>query len=234
MNQIVTHYGLHDDDGVWYLHQGRKQAGNFISLNRPSPFEVLNEGGKKVACPHLINPSAPMPDRVQWELFLELYQDPLLKYFLPVPRQVTEPIAFVGDMNNELTMLLVLLSRLSSPIYPVVHQLKNLTFARIQAELRVTNLSPFVITGLQTSDQYEMERIATEARRLPRRLILSGDPMLVVRPPMERVPTYIQDFNEMTLHSAPMENLGAVAMRRFARGETINAPWVRREEVSSE
>lgn len=231
MSQIVTHYGLHaDDTGVWYLHQGRKQAGNFISLNRPSPFEVVNEGGRRVACPHLINSSAPMPDKVQWELFLEMYQDPLLKFFLPTPRVVTEPIAFVGDLNNELVMTLVLLSRLSSPIYPVVHQLKNLTFDRIQAELRVTNLAPLVITGLQTKDQYEMERIVTEARRLPRRLILSGDPMLVIRPPVERVQTYLSDFNEVKLHTAPMESLGAVALRRFARGEAINAPWVRKEE----
>lgn len=233
MTQIVTHYGLHaDENGVWYLHQGRKQAGNFIGLARPSPFEVINEGGRKVACPHLINSSTPMPDRVQWDLFLKLFEDPLLKYFLPIPRKVTDPIPFVSDMNNDLTMVLVLLSRLSSPIYPVVHQLKHLTMARIQSELRVTNVAPFVITGLDTSDQAWMEQIVTEARRLPRRLIFAGHPMLVVRQPMERVPTFLQDFSDVELHSAPMENLGAVALKRWARGEQINSPWVRKEELA--
>ena len=231
MTIIVNHYGLHaDSTGVWYLHQGRRQAGNFISLSRPSPFEVMNEGGKKVACPHLINSSAPMPDKVQWEQFLEMYEDPLMKYFLPIPREITDPIPYLVDANHDLTMPLVLLSRLSSPIYPVVHQLRTLSFSRIQAELRITNVCPFVITGIQTSDQYTVEQIANEARRLPRRLILVGDPMVVVRTPMERVTTYVTDFEEVRLHTAPMENLGAVAMRRFARGEPINTPWIRKEE----
>lgn len=229
--QVVGHYGLHDANGVWYLHQGRKQAANFISLTRPSPFEVLNEAGKKFSCPHLINTSAPMPDKVQWEFFLELFKDPLLPHFLPVPRSMTDPIPYVVDANNELMMSLVLLSRMSSPIYPVVHQIQHLNMPRIQAELRLTNVSPFVITNIKTENQYLIEEIANEARRCPRRLILVGDPMLVIRPPMMKVQTFIQDFDEMYLHSAPMESLGAVALRRWARGEQINTPWVRKEEA---
>lgn len=231
MNEIVTHYGMHQDpEGVWYLHQGRKQAANFISLSRPSPFDVINEGGRKLSCPHLINPSAPMPDRVQWEFFLELYQDPLLHYFLPTPRKTTELTPFVGDRDNSLTMSLVLLSRLSSPIYPVVHRMGTLSEDRVRAELRLTNVAPLILTGLQTCDQAYIEDLVVEARRAPRRLILAGDPMLVIRPPMERIPTYVRDLDELKLHTAPMENLGAVALRRFARGEPINAPWIRRDE----
>jgi hypothetical protein len=232
--QVVGHYGLHSDDGVWYLHQGRKQASNFISLNRPSPFEVLNDQGKKQACPHLVNSSVPMPDKVQWEFFLELFEDPLLPYFLPIPRTTTESIPYVVDPNNELIMSLLALSRLSSPIYPVVHQIQHLNVPRIQSELRLTNIAPFVITNIKTENQYLIEEISNEARRCPRRLILVGDPMLVIRQPLMKVQTFIQDFPESKLHSAPMESLGAVALRRWARGEQINTPWVRKEEVSSE
>lgn len=228
MSEIKTCYGLHDANGVWYLHQGRKQVMNFISLSKPSPFEIQNIGGKKVACPHLINGSTPMPDRVQWDLFMEMYKDELVSYFLPIPRRLSDPIPYVSDVNNELTMYFVLLSRLSSPIYPVVHQFRNTTMNRIRDELTLTNVCPLVVTGFKTEDQLTVEQLATEARCSPRRLIMSGDPMLVVRSPLIQLQTYIHAFDEVTLHSTAMENLGAVALRRFARGEKIDAPWVKK------
>jgi hypothetical protein len=234
MSVIKTNYGLHNDNGVWYLHQGRKQVMNFISLSRPSPFDIQNLGGKKVACPHLINGSTPMPDRVQWDLFMEMIRDPLVEFFLPVPRKLEDLVPYVSDPNNDLVMYLVLLSRLSSPIYPVVHQCQNITMPRIRDELALTNVCPLVVTGFKTEDQAVVEQLAREARRSPRRLIMAGDPMIVVRPPLVQLQTFIQDFDEVTLHSTAMENLGAVALRRFARGEQIDAPWTKRsgdEEV---
>lgn len=231
MSQIVSHYGLHTDDtGVAYLHQGRSLAMNFIGLAKASPFEVMNVGEKKLACPHLINGSAPNPDRVQWDLFCHLYRDPLVPYFLPIPRKMTDAIPFVDDVP---LMTLVLLSRLSSPIYPTVHQMSSLNMKRILSELKITNACPFVITNLKTEDQGFMEEVAREARRAPRRLILSGDPMMIITDPLVRVPTAIGGFAEVALHSAPMESLGAVALRRFARGEQIDVPWVRRDDAAT-
>lgn len=225
MSQIVSHYGLHmGDTGVAYLHQGRSLAMNFIGLAKASPFEVMNVGEKKLACPHLINGSAPNPDRVQWDLFCHLYRDPLVPYFLPIPRKMTDAIPFV---NTVPLSLLTLLSRLSSPIYPVVHQVGNVSMGKVLSELKLTNVSPYVITNLKTEDQSFIEEVAQEARRSPRTLILCGDPMMIITFPMLRVSTNIDAYPEDTLQIAPMESLGAVALRRFARGEQIDAPWVR-------
>lgn len=230
VRRIVTYYGLHtSDEGVRYLCQGRRQAANFIGLNKPSPFEVLSDKGRR-ACPHLINPSVPIPDKVQWSFFMDLYQDPLVKHFLPVPRRLHEPIPYLNDPGGAMTMHLVLLSRLSSPIYPVVHPLKGITNARIRDELSLTNLAPLVLVGFETSDQERLQELALEAPRAPRRLILAGDPLLVIRSPFQRVSTYIQDYDPIALNSAPMESLGSVALRRYARNEQIDAPWARRDD----
>lgn len=225
MTDVVTNYGVHrTPQGIVYLHQGNGKAANFIGLSAPSPFVVEAGVSKQKACPHHINVGTPMPDREHWKAFRELLKDDLTGYFLPIPRQIKDPIPYLVDGED---MLLLLLSKLSSPIYPVVHRFEKFRFSRLESELALTNVAPLVLTHIETRHQAQMEYAVSAARGAPRRLILSGEENMVIRHPMIRLKTELEEFDRTSLYSLPMENLGAVALRRWARGEVIDSDWVR-------
>lgn len=231
-NTVVTCFGLHEtSEGVKFLHQGNKKSYNFIGLRQPSPFKVeIKAGAKRSACPHLINANSPMPDRVHWDLFLKIYSDEFARKFLPIPRHRSELVPFLPDPNNDKHMLLLLLSKFSSPIYPVIKRFDSISIQYLEEDLNISNLTPLVLTDIETKDQLMMEQAAHIARRSPRRLILVGDPRMVIRDPIARYVTYVDGLDQDELFSLPMEHLGAVALRRYCRGEAIDSPWVRREE----
>jgi hypothetical protein len=225
MTTPVTHYGLHtSEEGVVYLHQGRG-ADNFIGLKAPSPFHV--ELRKAWACPHLINKSAPVPDIVHWEQFSRILGDQLVQAMLPVPRQREELIPYLSDPQNQLALILITLSRMSSPIYSMVKPFNSMTQLQVMKELALTNVAPLVLTGLQTENQRDVEEMAREARLMPRRLILTGDPNLVIRTPLTRIQTTLWEVDELKLAGLPMESLGALLLRRYARNERLDTPLVR-------
>lgn len=222
MTTIVSHYGVHRTaEGVVYLHQGGAPM-NFIRLSEPSPFEIRIPKGKEGVCPHAINGSAPTPDLEQWQRFVEIFKDELLQYFLPVPRHQLESIPFISDCDD---MLLMLLSKLSSPVAPVVHRFNRF---RYKGQLEITNIGPLVLTHLKPENQMALEELVSLARRSPRRLILHGDENMVIREPMKRVYTSLNYYPQSELYTLPMENLGAVALRRWARGEQMDGPWIRK------
>lgn len=225
---IVTHYGIHrTPDNIVYLHQGGGKASNFIGLAARSPFEVQTQGGRQRACPHMMNPSTPIPDREHWESFMQIFSDQLLQEFLPLPRNIRDPIPFIEDAED---MLLLLLSKLSSPIYPIVSQFDKYPKLRFAEQMALTNVTPVVLTHIRPEHQSELESMCVVARRSPRKLILSGDPRVVLREPMKKITTHLDLFEERKLYSLPMESLGAVSLRRWARGEQINGPWERYEK----
>lgn len=221
----VTHYGLHTTDtDIVYLHQGRS-SNNFIGLKQPSPFTV--QLPKSKPCPHLINNASQIPDAVHWRQFTLLLTDPLVQALLPIPRGKSDLIPYLNDPQNELAMDLVILSRMSSPIYPVVHPLSKMTMGKLRDELSLTNVCPLILTGVQPSDTSFLYDIASEARMLPRRLLLTGDPSVPIRKPLQRIQTEIWDFDDLKLAGLPMESLGALLLRRFARGEKLDADIVK-------
>lgn len=223
----VSYYGLHyTPEGVAFLHQGRSAA-NFIGLKSQSPFEVKQ--AKNKACPHIINTASPVPDRAHWDLFLRLVRDPLVEIMLPIPKERQNLIPFISDPNNELAMDLVILSRLSSPIYQVVHPFEKFTQKQLIEELSLTNIAPLVLTGILPEHTNNVMAIAKEARLLPRKLILTGDPTIPITAPLYRLQTTIWDFDDLTLAGLPMESLGAAALRRYARGEQIDTPYPRKD-----
>lgn len=225
MTDTVTHYGVHrTPQGVVYLHQGNHKAANFIGLSATSPFHVESGVTKQKACPHQINVGTPMPDREHWKAFREILKDDLTSFFLPIPRHFKDPIPYITDGDD---MLLLLLSKLSSPVYPVVHRFEKFKLSRLESELVLTNVTPLVLTHIETKHQAQLEHIMSVARGAPRRLILSGEENMVIRSPMFRLKTYLDTFDQTTLYSLPMENLGAVSLRRWARGEVIDSEWVR-------
>jgi hypothetical protein len=221
----VPHYGLHtSDEGVVFLHQGRA-SNNFIGLKAVSPFQVYMS--KSRPCPHLINGVAPIPDVVQWQKFAPLLMDPLVQVMLPIPKQAFSMVPYLPDPQNEMTMILVLLSRLSSPIYPVIHPLRKLTKAALLDEMASTNVSPLVLTGVQCEDNSYVNEIARDAWTLPRRVIFTGDPAVVIRAPLERIRTnlWVEDAEKLAV--LPMESLGALLLRRHARGERLDTDIVK-------
>lgn len=221
MSTPVGYYGFHtDDNGVVFLHQGRA-ANNFIGLRESSPFSVALK--KSASCPHLINVAAAIPDAVHWSQFSRLFHDPLVQAMLPTPKERGDLIPFIADPNNELAMHLVILSRLSSPIYQVVMPLRSRTKNALMEELARTNACPLVLTGVQCSDNDYMFELAREARTLPRRLLFTGDPAVVVRTPLQRLATQLWDADTLALAALPMESLGALLVRRFARHERLDA-----------
>lgn len=221
----VTHYGLHaTQEGVVYLHQGRK-ASNFISMKQQSPYNVLTKRNR--LCPHLINPASTVPDKNHWELFLRIYDDELVQAMLPIPKSRGSCVPFLSVHNNEMLMELVMLSRLGSPIFPVVMPVRKLPKSTILEELSLTNVLPLVLTDVQTADQTLINELAVESRTLPRKLILAGDPMLVIRQPLIRIATDINFMDCVQLQSLNMETIGAAVIRRHARGERIDTEFAR-------
>ena len=216
----VPNYGLHTTAaGVTYLHQGRN-AFNFIGLQEVSPFQISN---KHRACPHLVHHAAPFPDKHHWRTFMRIFYDPLVQELLPIPKQNGALIPFLPDAKNELAMALVVLSRMSSPIYQLVHPLSKFTKQKLLAELDITNTAPLIITGVQPSDQDLLYEIASEAQKLPRKLLFSGDPALVIDAPLKRLATSILLADDLRIASLPMEALGSFLLRRHARNEKLDA-----------
>lgn len=225
MSTPVPHYGLHTSpEGVVYLHQGRG-SNNFIGLKQSSPFAVIPR--KALPCPHLINQAAPVPDVAQWQQFSKLLNDPLVQAMLPIPKEVGEPAAYLPDPQNEMMLTLVALSRMSGPIYPVVHELRKMTRAQVMHELAITNACPLVLTSVQCEDNAYINELAKEAQLMPRRLVFTGDPAVVIRHPLARIQSHLWDADRTVLVGLPLENLGALLLRRFARGERLDAEIVR-------
>lgn len=234
--ELVSHYGLHyTQDGVAYLVQGREgNSANFISLPVRSPFRISSNSkwGRK-ACPHIINPVAPRPDRVHWETFLKIFDDELVQEMLPIPKDRQALVPYLSDPNKTLGLDLVNLSRLSSPIYPLVVSVTTPLY-QIMSDLEVTNVAPLVLTGIEPAHQEMITKLALDSRFLPRKLILVGDPYIVVRPPLKRIQTFIQTLSEESLMLLPMETIGSNILKKFARGEKLNAVMDRKEQTHKE
>lgn len=221
MNIPVAHYGLHtSDDGVVWLHQGRG-SNNFIGIRAQSPFAVSTKKG--MPCPHMIPNAAPIPDAVQWREFSRMLPDPLLQALLPVPKVYGSPVTYLPDPQNELNLVLVALSRMSSPIHPVVLPFRKLTRGQLMQELTSTNVCPLILTGVKCEDNDYLNEVAVEAYMSPRRLLLTGDEKVVIRQPLQRIQTSIWSVNDVTLMSLPMESMGALMLRRHARGERLDS-----------
>lgn len=221
MSSIVSHYGIHwDNRGVAYLMQGRGGT-NAIGLKQKAPFEVRLPSRKR-HCNHQIPLSTPVPNDYHWDYFLQLLGDPLVDAMLPIPKG-DGGVYYVDDPNGDLTSYLVLLSKLSSPIYPVVVPMWMTSIEAIIENLQETNVQPLVITQVEPKHGHELARIAGAAAMLPRKIVFSGSADVVVPPSMLRVKTALGDpespFTETDLLSLPWENLGAAVVRKWMRKE---------------
>jgi len=215
----VPYFGVHwTETGVAYLHQGRG-AVNFLSLRAPSPYRVRPNGVK--TCNHMFPVSAAVPDARHWELFRRYAQDPLVRAMLPIPKeQYTPGLYFIEDAGNELLRPLYTLSRLSSPIEPIVQAAWTLVNpARLPIELGRTNVQPLVITQMTVRQHGLLEDLKDISYNSRRNLIMTGSPHLIVTQPIEKITTQlgVEDFD--TLSQMPLESLGMMVLKRHMRRE---------------
>lgn len=213
----VPYFGIHwTDAGVAYLHQGRGAA-NFLSLRAPSPYRVRPNGVK--TCNHMFPVSAAVPDPRHWEAFREYARDPLVQAMLPIPKeQYTPGLFFIEDNSNELLRPLYTLSRLSSPIEPIVQAAWTITnTARLPVELGRTNVQPLVLTQLGVRQHALLEDLKDIAYNSRRKLVMTGSSHVIVSQPIERITTSlgIEDWDKLS--QMPLENLGMMVLKRFMR-----------------
>lgn len=223
-SQFVDCYGLHWDGQVAWLCQGRGGT-NFVGLKGQSPFRV--EGGM---CNHLVPSAAPIPDRIHWDLFSKILSDPLTQVMLPVPVPPGQNLFFVEDAHDDLGLLLTNLSRLSSPIRPVVKPIWTFKARDLEKELTSSNIQPLVLIQADQKSQTLIDAIHRLAPYKPRKVVITGRAEIVARQPFQRVTSTLRDFNINDLVSLPLESLGAMILRRIARKEPLDAPIESRQD----
>lgn len=221
----VDHYGLHFDSRISWLLQGRGGT-NFVGLKKQCPFIVKGVG----MCNHLIPAAAPIPDRVHWEFFQDIVTDPLVQAMLPIPRPSTQRAYFVEDPHDDLNILISCLSRFSSPIRSVLKPAWMLAMEEIEQQMGTTNIQPWVITQATPKQQKIVSHVAKASPYMPRTVVVTGNRDIVVNDPMMRLETKIRDVNLETLISMPLENIGAMILRRVSRKEKIDGDIESRQD----
>lgn len=214
----VGTYGLHwTPDGIAYLHQGRS-AMNFLSLKAPSPFAVILP--RRMMCNHLFPTGAAVPDPMHWSQFQALARDPLVQAMLPIPKPDHEAGVYVmEDTNDELNLTLLTLSRMSSPLAPIVRPIWHYTPTDLNIELDRTNVQPLVLTQANPKHQKLLDGIISQARYSARRVVITGTADLVVSKPAVRLRTGLLAGEEGHIVSLPLEALGMTVLKRHARRE---------------
>jgi hypothetical protein len=218
----VKHFGIHwTKAGVAFLQQGRGGT-NAIGLKERSPY-VVKLPRKSIPCNHLIALAAPVPDVTHWNFFIKLFECPLFRAFLPVPKDDAGAF-YVDDPDDKLSMYLVLLSKLSSPIYPPITPISTVNTGQILDELQVTNIQPFVLTRAAPEHAQLLEQIGKALPHQPRALIVTGSSDVTLPPPYRRIVPTVTKWDTTELALLPLEHLGAVVARRHMRGEQMDAP----------
>lgn len=219
----VDHYGLHQVGGVVWLVQGRGGT-NFAGLKERCPLRV--KGGM---CNHLIPAAAPVPDRVHWEQWLQIFPDPLVKVMVPLPRVPGTNLFYVEDEFDDLRLYFATLSRLSSPIYGIVKSAEKMTMKDLESELAATNIQPMVVVQANQDSKDLIEAIAAAGQDAPRTVVVTGAPDVETRPPFQQIRTQIRNTPLEDLMMLPLENIGAATIRRYARREQLDAPMETRQ-----
>jgi hypothetical protein len=214
----VSMYGLHwTPEGIAYLHQARGSQ-NFLSMRAPSPFLVVPS--KRAMCNHLFPTGAPVPDVIHWKQFQALARDPLVQAMLPIPKQDHEAGVYVmEDTNDELNLTLLTLSRMSSPLTPIVRRIWYFSQSDLSNELDRTNVQPLVLTGATPKHQKLLDTVIEQSRYSARRVIVTGTADLIVSKPATRLKTALLAGEEGHIVALPLEALGMTVLKRHARRE---------------
>lgn len=221
----VGSYGLHWDAQTAWLVQGRGGS-NFLGLKERCPFK-----GPRGMCSHLVPVAAPIPDRVHWDQFMEIFYDPLVQAMLPIPRRSGENLYFIKDRTDDLVLYLANLSRLSSPIGRAMHPAQTVNPKSLEADLYRTNIQPFVVIQAKAKQQDLVETIRQIGAVAPRTVVVYGDEDVTPEAPFNVLETKLKDLMPLDeLTTLPLESIGAFLLRRHCRHEPLDGPMQTRQE----
>lgn len=172
--------GIQWQGDIAFLIQGERVTTAF-DFEIPSPFEP-----SKNPCDHRIDLRSEVdPTRFP--------SDPLVDAMSPVPRETGTQADFVSQ--QDLSIILATLARMSSPTRLPIAPFWSLRPDKIVRLLEQTNVQPLVLTGVRASDKRAVDQVLEAVPYLPRRLVLQGDPTLVLRPEAKRTTTTLGEVN---------------------------------------
>lgn len=191
--------GIHWEGDIAFLIQGDRVQSAF-DFEIPCPFEP-----NKVPSDHRIDLRSEVdPSRFP--------ADPLVDAMSPVPRETGEQVAFLTQ--NDLSIIFATLARMSSPTKLPIAPFWSVQPKQIVRALQTTNVQPLVLTGVRATDKRAVDQILEAAPYLPRRLVLQGDPTLILRPEAKRVSTTLVQANIADFVSLPWEAYGAHLLKQ--------------------
>ncbi|WP_419902166.1 hypothetical protein [Kiloniella sp.] len=151
---------------------------------------------------------------------MQMIDDPLVRAMMPIPKQGAGAF-YVDDPEGRLVEILILLSKLSSPILRVVNPAWAIRADHVINELQNTNIQPFVVSELTAKDSPMVNTIGQACTYAPRTVVLAGQPDVVVPPSVKRITTELdtEKFDYQTLLATPWEALGATVVKKWMRKE---------------
>jgi hypothetical protein len=191
--------GIHWEGDIAFLLQGEKTTSAF-NFEIPCPFEP-----SKNPCDHRIDLRAEVdPSRFP--------ADPLVDAMSPVPQEMGNQAVFLSQ--QDLTFILANLARMSGPTRLPIAPFWSYRPDKIIRDLGHTNVQPLVLTGVRAKDKKFVDPILEAAPYLPRRLVLQGEPTLVLRPEARRITTTLGQVNLADLIALPWEAYGAHLLKQ--------------------
>lgn len=215
----VSHYGIHWDESVAYLVQGRGST-NAIGSKKKSPFEVRLQS-KRRNCNHQINLASPIPSDLHWDFMMQLMSDQLARAMAPIPK--LDGGVYYIEETPALLPNLTSLSLMTSPIHPVVMPMWSIDNPQVVvSELSTTNLQPLIFTGAIPAHTRLLSDICRAAPIHPRKLIITGSRDVIVPPSCKRIVTDLSNpeiINPDDVASIQWDSVGSTIVRKFMRGE---------------
>lgn len=191
--------GIHWEGDIAFLLQGEKTTSAF-NFEIPCPFEP-----SKNPCDHRIDLRAEVdPSRFP--------ADPLVDAMSPVPQTVGNQAVFLSQ--PDLSIILATLVRMSGPTRLPIAPFWSVRPDKIIRDLGHTNVQPLVLTGVKAKDKRFVDQVLEAAPYLPRRLVLQGEPSLVLRPEARRLSTELGQIHVADLISLPWEAYGAHLLKQ--------------------
>ncbi len=191
--------GIHWEGDIAFLIQGERVQTAF-DFEIPCPFEP-NKG----PCDHRID----LRSEVDHSRFPA---DPLVDSMSPVPKDASEPVPFLTQ--HDLQIILATLARMSSPTRLPIAPFWSLKPHKIVRLLEITNVQALVLTGVRAADKRAIDQVLEAAPYLPRRLVLQGDPTLILRPEARRSTTTLGEADVADFISLPWETYGAHLLKQ--------------------
>jgi hypothetical protein len=163
--------------------------------------------------------TAPKAASEHWAQFLRLCDDPFVRAMLPLPNE-----GYAIRLFAVSSIYLTLLSKMSSPILPVVYPITSVTTAWVTDQLTHTNVQPLCLSGVTAETKPLVEEYAKLAAVQPRTLIFGTEAASL------GTPTRLTQMNLEDLIFLPWETLGANVVRLYMKGEMFTPP-LRKEQI---